>query len=224
VTAPEGPSTAADSPIGTDTWSERAGYDHRASGRGGPLAGTSWLNRPFYAGALLGILYGEPLIEAVVGQHEGALGGVRLGWDYDYYWGCETRLAFADMELANASGADLHRSGDVTLWDVDLLYYPWGDAVWRPYAMVGAGLAGFAFDDGQGRHYDELAFAMPIGFGIKHGCSPSTLLRLEAVDNIAFGNGTLEAMHNWSLTVGIEWRFGGRRPSYWPWNPSRYLP
>ena len=65
---------------------------------------------------------------------------------------------------------------------------------------------------------------MPFGFGLKVRCIRDWLaLRLEMLDNVAFGSAGLDTMHNITLTGGVEVRFGGPRKSYWPWNPDRYL-
>ena len=71
--------------------------DHPARhvGFGEPLVGTSWLNRPFHAGWLVGGLFGDDLIAGQVDQDEDIFGGYRLGWDFDHYWGSELRFAFA---------------------------------------------------------------------------------------------------------------------------------
>ncbi len=42
---------------------------------------------------------GDTLIPGVVNQSAGLIWGVRLGWDYDHYWGVETRLAFSEQGL-----------------------------------------------------------------------------------------------------------------------------
>ena len=43
-------------------------------------------------------------------------------------------------------------------------------------------------------------------------------LRLDLVDNIAFGTNQVSSMHNFSIMAGVEFRFGGRSTSYFPWS------
>jgi hypothetical protein len=63
---------------------------------------------------------------------------------------------------------------------------------------------------------------MPIGLGLKYRHTSRLAMRVDLIDNIGFSAGQLDTMHNWSLTAGIEARFGGgRKRNYWPWNPSR---
>jgi hypothetical protein len=35
---------------------------------------------------------------------------------------------------------------------------------------------------------------------------------------LCIGNARLSGMHNVALMAGAEFRFGGRRPSYYPWH------
>ena len=53
------------------------------------------------------------------------------------------------------------------MWDLDLLYYPWGDTQWRPYLLIGLGTARVDFIDRLSVTVDELV-SMRI-----HGVSPS---------------------------------------------------
>jgi hypothetical protein len=62
---------------------------------------------------------------------------------------------------------------------------------------------------------------LPIALGVKYRLNNWLILRLEAADNITFGSGPVRAASNFSLTGGVEIRFGGARTAYWPWNPSR---
>jgi opacity protein-like surface antigen len=204
-------------------WSPRTPYTHRHAGPAEPLLSTSWRNRPWTLGVFYGAMWGESLIDDRVDQHEGFFGGVRLGWDYDYYWGTELRVGVVGMELADQQGQDLRHMGEVDLFDLSLVYYPWGDSRWRPYCSIGLGFDLFHFQDPQGNGYDEVLLGLPLGLGVKYGLSESVLLRLEVVDNLAIENGLVETMHNVSLAAGMEVRFGGRKVSYYPWNPSRKL-
>jgi len=216
----------------------------RHRGVGQPLLRESWRYRPFSAGWFVGMVQGGPLIDDWVGGNRGLFGGYRLGWDYDHYWGCEMRFSFGNVSLddslraRNAQQAaddekgfaaddpfrnrfDRRRDATVGLWDVSLLYYPWGDAAWRPYLMAGLGTAGVRFIDRLSTRYDETTFAMPVAVGVKYRCNDWAALRLECADNIGFGD-TLNTVHYVSLTGGVEVRFGGSRMAYWPWRPGRH--
>jgi hypothetical protein len=209
----------------------------RHRGLGHPLTCESWRFRPCSAGWFIGLQGGGSLIDDWVGGKHGFFGGYRLGWDYDHYWGCEMRFSFGTVALCDSQRAKdaagiaeddplrdrFRRRRDATLafWDVDLLYYPWGDAAWRPYLMLGLGTARTEFVDRLSIRYRETVFAMPLALGLKYRLSSCTALRLELADNIAFGD-SFNTVQYLSLTAGMEIRFGGSRVAYWPWNPGRH--
>lgn len=218
----------------------------RHQGIGHPLQRESWLYRPFSAGWFMGMVQGSPLIDDWVGQQRGFFAGYRLGWDSTYYWGAEMRFAFGSVPLYDSPRArraqrdadtqagyaeddpwrqrfEQRRDADLFQWDLDLLYYPWGDSQWRPYLMVGLGTARIGFMDRLSQRYDKVVFAVPLAVGLKYRCSDWLALRFECADNIAFAGGSgLSTLHNLSVTGGVEVRFGGSRRAYWPWNPGRY--
>ena len=140
----------------------------RHIGLGRPLQGTSWLNRPWYAGWFVGPWFGDTLITDRVDQDTGFFGGFWLGQDLAHYWGSELRLSYFYADIAYLPD---HYSGGSTrniLGDINLLYYPWGDSRWRPYTSLGLGLAGFHFVDRQDVAVDHTQVAIPYGFGVKY--------------------------------------------------------
>jgi hypothetical protein len=217
----------------------------RYRGPGEPLIQESWNFRPLSFGSFIGFLQGTTMIDDWISQGSGVVGGLRFGWDFNYYWGCETRFAFASPEVFDSHRAkdaqqaaddaagiaagdpyrrrfEGRRDNELILWDLCLLYYPWGDARVRPYFLVGFGAVSFDFVDRLSTHWADRVFALPLGVGVKYLQNDFLAFRLEFVDDISFGGGkTLETMHNFSLTAGAEIRFGGSRRAYWPWNPGR---
>ncbi len=188
---------------------------HRHIGLGQPLEGTSWRNRPWFAGAFFGgALHDDPT--GNVRQNNGSLMGLRLGWDLDHYYGIEGRYAFSNPQIMDAAGNSLGDSHDY-LMDVSALYYPLGDARWRPYVGLGVGLATYRFRDESDDRIHDSAVSVPISVGIKYFYSPHFTLRLDAVDNVTFGSDNLDAMNHFFLLGSVECRFGGRRVSYFPW-------
>ena len=76
------------------------------------------------------------------------------------------------------------------------------------------------------QNYDVNAhglFTIPFGMGLKYQLREYLVARVEVLDNWAMAGRTLDTMHNVSGTVGLEFRFGGRRKSYWPWYPGSYV-
>ena len=163
---------------------------------------------------------GDPLIAGRVDQNGDWLAGYRVGWDFDHYWGTEGRFGFAYPGLKYDQDPALVRTGRDLFWDVHLLHYPWGDARWRPYGSIGIGMACFRFRDDRHGRLNEALFHLPIGVGMKYYYDKHLVLRFDVMDNMAFGSGGLDTMHNISLTGGVELRCGGRRMSYYPWNPG----
>jgi hypothetical protein len=47
--------------------------------------------------------------------------------------------------------------------------------------------------------------------------------RIDVMDNLIFGGSAgFETQNQFSANLGLEFRFGGARRSYFPWNPSMY--
>ena len=201
-------------------------HAHRHIGKGHPLIGTSWLNRPLHAGWFFGGLIGSDPIGGRVGQGGDVFGGYRLGLDFDHYWGTELRFGFAALgitdnpALIDPQSPPPPRDDRILFVDAHLLYYPWGDAQWRPYASLGLGVASFRFNDAVGQSFSEVLFHVPIGIGAKYQVRRWCAFRVDVMDNLAVGTSSLDTMHNVSCTVGVELHSGGFRTSYYPWNPG----
>jgi hypothetical protein len=171
----------------------------------GPEPNGNWLNEPVHFDSFLGFL------DDRTAENTGVLGGFRLGWDYDTYWGVETRLGFTSLQ---------QDTGPVVIWDESLLYYPWGDSRVRPYLTLGLGISEFRIVDADDLHSRQNLVDMPFGFGFKYRLHEWLVLRFDVLDNLAFGSGRLGTMNNFSFTTGFEYRFGGEHYNYWPWNPA----
>ena len=163
----------------------------------GPEPNGNWGNEPVHFDTFLGFL------DDRTAQNTGVLGGFRLGWDYDTYWGVETRLAFTSLQ---------EDTGPVVIWDESLLYYPWGDSRVRPYLTLGVGMNEYRIVDPiTDLHHRQNLVDMPFGFGFKYRLHEWLVLRFDVLDNLAFGSGGLGTMNNFSFTTGFEYRFGSAR-------------
>jgi hypothetical protein len=189
----------------------------RYIGLGDPLSGTSWRNRPFHIGWMFGSLHGDDLTENGIEQNDDKVGGYRLGWDFDHYWGTEARFAFANVGFTDESDLAVQRTAKNHYWDINLLYYPWGDSRWRPFASVGVGWGSFEFVPADGVQIDKTLLTLPVAAGLKYYFKNWMAVRLTATDNCAIGQGSLNTMHNVTLTADVEMHFGGSRPSYFPY-------
>lgn len=195
----------------------------RHVGRGDPLVGTSWLNRPWNASWFFGGLVGDELQSGDVAFDDGWIGGYRFGYDFDHYWGAEARYGFGHPSLVNLANDLPLGGGQIEFLDASLLYYPWGDAAWRPYAFIGLGAAWLAFQDEDQRYLHVSALTMPWGLGVKRRLDKHWVLRMEVADQFIFAADGADAMHQWTVTGGVEVHFGGRRPSYFPWDSGIHL-
>ena|SRR5438874_1783471 len=194
---------------------------YRHIGIGQPLIGTSWRNRPLYFGAFVGGIMMDDIVPGKIYQNDTAFVGLRIGYDFDHFWGLEMRGAFARPDLANgSSGSPFFPASRDNFADVDLLFYPLGDARWRPYVLAGLGFQTFRFNNLDGKRISEAPMDIPLGLGIKYFYSPRFTLRFDFVDNICLGNARISGMNNVAFMCGAEFRFGGRRPSYFPWHGS----
>jgi hypothetical protein len=151
------------------------------------------------------------------------VGGYRVGWDFEHYWGTEVRFAFSNVEFTDATDTETARNAENHYWDMNLLFYPWGDSRWRPFASVGLGWGNFEYTLADGQDINKSLFLVPIGAGVKYYFRNWMALRVTATDNWAIGQGSLDNMHNVMLTADVEMRFGGRRTSYFPYNGSIHL-
>jgi hypothetical protein len=195
----------------------------RNVGLGGPMVGTSWLNRPYYAGGELGNLWMTRPVQPSVSEDIDAIGGLFLGCDWDHYWGSELSLLWSTPELVNSAAPDAEHGDSLTLWGASLMYYPWGDSWVRPYWRWGIGATELEYPTNSGSLRDETLWTFPIGMGIKYPVRRWLAARAELTDHWAWGNSGVATQHNFSLTLGLEWRFGAHPRSYWPWHPSRHI-
>ncbi len=207
-------------------WVRHLGFRHSSThgrhvGRGLPLEGSSWLNRPYHIDWFSGPLLGDDLVDNTVAQDNELFGGLRVGWDIDYFWGLEARFGWANPNVQFIEPQPVADNGSYFISDVDLLYYPWGDSKVRPYMLLGAGMARIDFVNAADMSFNTTLFTMPFGGGIQLRQSPSIAWRFEVLDNLSFGSDGVDTMHNVSFTAGMEFRFGARPSSYWPWRSSR---
>lgn len=205
-----------------ENWEDFLSGDRRYKGPGRPLLRESWMYRPLSFGFGMGGVWGDTLLADEVEQDGGFFYAFRLGYDFSPYWGVETRIAEATMNLRNLAGNQPLHDSETVFWDFSLLYYPWGDAAWRPYLLAGTGLARVEFENQQGIPRDETAFSLPVGLGLKYRWKSWCAIRFEVVDNMILGGG-VDGAHDVAFTGGVELHFGGRRLSYWPWNTGRSI-
>ncbi|MDR2642934.1 MAG: outer membrane beta-barrel protein [Planctomycetaceae bacterium] len=225
------------SPFNTPTGPDR--------GVGMPLRNGSWLDRPYYFGAFIGKISGSELVSNMIEQNSGANGGLVLGYNMNEYWGLESRLHFASIDIKEtANGAVQYalwyaaknpgmtvyvpglttRSNQLTVIDISVHYYPLGNARFRPYFKYGLGYARESFYDTFGQKRTAETLAMPFGFGLRYWWNKQFAIHADIVDNIIFSHDIVKTQGNWSFCIGLTYSFGNnnkRRPIvHWPYTPS----
>lgn len=195
----------------------------RNVGLGRPLVGTSWLNRPYYWGGEIGTLWMTRSLADGVSRDSDAFGGVFFGWDWDHFWGSELRFDWSTPELKNSLAPDAPRTDSLFMWNCSFMYYPWGDSYVRPYWRWGIGNTHVDFPTQWGTRQDEWLVMFPISWGVKYPVRRWLAARAELTDQLAIGQGDIPTQHNLTLTFGLEWHFGVRPKSYFPWYPSRHF-
>jgi len=166
---------------------------------------------------------GDDLINNRVSQGNVLFGGLRIGWDFDYYWGIEWRLGSANPEVLFATPQSFSNNESYSVSDIDLLYYPWGDSKVRPYLLLGMGAAQIDFLDDAGINHNTTLATLPFGGGVQFHLWPWLVWRVDVLDNLSFGADGLSSLHNVSITAGMELRLGAKPHSYWPWRSSRSI-
>ncbi len=224
----ESPAMMSKQELSPFDWVRHIGFRHSSShgrnvGKGVPMEGSSWLNRPYHVDWFLGPLLGDDLITNRVSQDNVLFGGLRVGCDFDYFWGIEWRLAWASPNGSYAEPLTDPVDVSFVVSDVDVLYYPWGDSKVRPYLLWGLGVTQLDFRDDTGSNRHATLATMPFGAGVQFHQWPWLVWRLELLDNLAFGADQISTMNNVSLSAGMEWRLGARPASYWPWRSSRKI-
>ncbi len=218
----------------------------RHRGLGQPLTSESWLYRPLNAGWFMGAMIGSPLIDDWLGISNGYSTGFRFGWDQNHYWGLDMQFTYAEMGLWDSARAkeerrqwyihdgmepedpsldrlvNVSRNLKLYQWAVSVMYYPWGDARWRPYLSLGVGATRMQYTDIFLTGGHQTFFVLPMAVGIKYHWNDWLALRFECSDSFSIpGGGGLKPVHNLSINGALEIRFGGPRTAYWPWNPGK---
>lgn len=190
----------------------------RAMGDGGPLRGTSWLNRPYDVAVDFGMLLMADQPGDSVRSNNDFFTALKLGWDWDHYWGTQIRVGWSTPELLNTSQPASQVEDNLFISDLSLLYYPWGDSRLRPYWRVGVGLTDLEYTNRLGARQHEMLLSLPFGVGMKYQFRRWFVWRLELMDNFAVGQNETSSLNNLTITTGFEWRYGGRPSGQWAWS------
>jgi hypothetical protein len=191
--------------------------DQKDRGIGLPIVGDGWRSQPFSVTTFAGVTGGGALMPGHVNQRASFYGGLNFGWDYDHYWGIEKRLGFGALNLTNGNHQPLPDTGLSVTGEYRLMYYPLGDARWRPFLTAGVGWSDFYYNDDRGNSHLDTLGMIPFGLGLKYLWTNRLAARVDLIDEMTFGNGTLSNFHYVAFTAGLEFRYG-KRLLHMPWH------
>ena len=210
-------------------------------GVGMPLVGKSWLDHPYYFGGFVGCISGSELVSGMIDQKNGASGGFTFGYNFSDYWGLESRLHFAAIDIRDTAYAQqlfeeawndelgvmppfTTRTNELTILDAAIHYYPLGNAKWRPYFKYGLGVGRQNYVNTFGFENTSNIVTMPMGVGMRYWWNERIAIQMDLHNNIVFASGNTKTQHNIAFTMGLTYAFGNSRRTapvhYWPATPS----
>ena len=207
-------------------------------GVGMPLVNKSWLDHPYYFGGFVGSMSGSELVSTLIEQKSGGTGGLIFGYNFNDYWGLESRLHVASIDIYDTDFArqlitDLYpelkvlpttRTNELTVIDAAVHYYPLGNAKWRPYVKYGLGVGRQKFVNTFGYSESADIITMPLGVGVRYWWNERIAIQADLLDNMVFASGIAKTQNNIAFTVGLTYAFGSSKKSspvqYWPATPS----
>jgi len=212
-------------------------------GVGMPLVNRSWLDHPYYFGGFVGHMSGSELVDKMIDQKGGGTGGLLFGYNFNDYWGLESRLHFASIDIHDTDYArqlfelsylaqfpgqpvpvQTTRTSELTILDAAVHYYPLGNAKWRPYFKYGLGVGRQRFTNTFGYENKADIVTMPLGIGMRYWWNERLAIQADLLDNVVFASSIAKTQHNISFTIGLTYAFGSGRTKnpihYWPATPS----
>ena len=213
-------------------------------GVGMPLVNISWLDHPYYFSGFVGYMSGSELVSNMIDQKNGGSGGLIFGYNFNDYWGLESRLHFASIDIHDTDYAKrlfeesyrlqfpdasmvpmlTTRTNQLTILDAAVHYYPLGNAKWRPYFKYGFGVGRQRFVNTFGFENKSDIITMPLGVGVRYWWNERLAIQADLIDNVIFASDATKTQHNFAFTLGLTYAFGSNRTKhpvhYWPATPS----
>jgi len=212
-------------------------------GVGMPLVNKSWLDHPWYFGGFVGTVRGSDLVANMIKQKQGGTGGLVVGYNFNEYWGLESRLHFASIDIYDTDYARLlfeanyqtqfpglaippltSRTNELMMLDVAAHYYPLGNAKWRPFFKYGLGVGRQKYINTFGYEQSADMITMPLGLGVRYWWNERLAIQADLIDNVVFSSNIAKTQNNFAFTVGLTYSFGSGNKKhpflYWPATPS----
>jgi len=213
-------------------------------GVGMPLVNKSWLDHPYYFGGFVGYASGsKELVSKMIEQKNGGTGGLIFGYNFNDYWGLESRLHFTSIDIHDTDHAreifEINfqeqfpgmtvpplstRTNTLSVIDASVHYYPLGNAKWRPYFKYGLGVGRQRFTNTFGFENKANVVTMPLGVGVRYWWNERIAIQADLLNNMVFASSIAKTQHNVSFAMGLTYAFGSGRARppihYWPATPS----
>jgi len=179
----------------------------------------------------------------MIKQKHGGSGGLVVGYNFNEYWGLESRLHFASIDIYDTDYARqlfednfqaqfpgmavpplTTRTNELTVLDAAVHYYPLGNAKWRPFFKYGLGVGRQKYVNTFGFEQSSDIIAKPLGLGVRYWWNERLALQADLVNNVIFSSSIAKTQNNFALTVGLTYSFGSGKKKhpvhYWPATPS----
>jgi len=213
-------------------------------GVGMPLVHKSWRDHPYYFGGFVGYVAGSKvLVSKMIEQQNGGTGGVIFGYNFNDYWGLESRLHFTSIDIRDTGYARQlfeanyrnqfpgmavpplsSRTNTLSVLDASVQYYPLGNAKWRPYFKYGLGVGRQRFTNTFGHENKANVVTMPLGIGMRYWWNERIAIQADLLNNMVFASSIAKTQHNVSFSMGLTYAFGSGRAThpihFWPATPS----
>jgi hypothetical protein len=95
----------------------------------------------FRLDSIAATMTGNDTVKDAMGGQSGFFSCARLGL-HDEYWRIESGIGIAWTSLLDRAKPVVDYAGrESVVWNLSLLYFPWGDYRWRPFVLLGTGIS-----------------------------------------------------------------------------------
>ena len=174
----------------------------------------------FYGGGFGGLMTCTKFLEIeyddetiAFGQRAAGTGGLLVGYHFSERMGIESRLHFSSIDVKytiQSNGTSISMDNvatrTLTIFDVSLYRYLWGNERFNPYIRGGVGVGQQEMKIlGTGAGTDTIV-TLPLGVGARFWCTKQIAIQADITNNIIFSTGKYKdfnTTHNVAFTLGL---------------------
>ena len=177
----------------------------------------------FYGGGFGGLMTGTKFFEekheewtVSLEQKAAGTGGLLVGYHFNERMGIESRLHFSSIDIRytgqifGVSFSEDIATRKLTIFDVSLYRYLWGNERFNPYIRGGVGVGQQEMRiSGTGAGTDTIV-TLPLGVGARFWCTNQIAIQADITNNIIFSTGKYKdanTTHNFAFTLGLMYSF-----------------